>query len=231
MVKNKRILGTRELLNFIYELMVPANIDEFDITSSSIDYIDAMLPNMIFNSKERGALLKLISIETPLGLRHEKLDQLIVTLNIASDLKHILRQYFDDSTCEIIGGILGNIYSLNDVSEGLRQKYIDTIIRFAYILGNEAIQDIFKDNTYNDYMKYLYYYNCGIGKEYKRMFDEVEDAIYKWNGSPKKYYIYLNEKLENFNVAEYLKIKATTKRECVKSLVVNVLRDLKIILP
>ena len=212
MVKNKRILGTRELLNFIYELIVPANIDEFDITSSSIDYIDAMLPNMIFNSKERGALLKLISIETPLGLRHEKLDQLIVTLNIASDLKHILRQYFDDSTCEIIGGILGNIYSLNDVSEGLRQKYIDTIIRFAYILGNEAIQDIFKDNTYNDYMKYLYYYNCGIGKEYKRMFDEVEDAIYKWNGSPKKYYIYLNEKLENFNVAEYLKIKATTKK-------------------
>lgn len=212
MVKNKRILGTRELLNFIYELIVPANIDEFDITSSSIDYIDAILPNMIFNSKERGALLKLISIENPLGLRHEKLDQLIVTLNIASNLKHILSQYFDDSTCEIIEVILGDIYSLNDVSEALRQKYIDTIIRFAYILGNEAIQEIFEDSAYNDYMKYLYYYNCGMGKEYKIMFDEVENAIYKWNGSPKKHYIYLNEKLENFNVAEQLKIKATNKK-------------------
>ena len=98
------------------------------------------------------------------------------------------------------------------MSEALRQKYIDTIIRFAYILGNETIQDIFEDNAYSDYMKYLYYYNCGMGKEYKIMFDEVENAICKWNGSPKKHYIYLNEKLENFNVAEQLKIKATNKK-------------------
>ena len=70
-------------------------------------------------------------------------------------------------------------------------------------------------------MKYLYYYNCGIGKEYKRMFYEVEDAIYKWNGSPKKHYIYLNEKLENFNVAEQLKIKATNKKGMCEKLALS----------
>ena len=63
-------------------------------------------------------------------------------------------------------------------------------------------------------MTYLYYFNCGRPTSYKVMFEEVKEAIYNWNDYYKDNYIYLNEKLQHFKVAEKLDLKLSKKGAC-----------------
>lgn len=203
-VKNKKILGTRELLNFIYELLVPTNIDGFDMASSSMDYINSVLPNTLFASQERGNLLKSINKEDPLKLRNEEIDKLLIKLNISSDVKSVLNEYFDGEIIEIVEFILVEIDNLDEITDSTKQDIIDTIIRLLYLTSDEKLSEFFEDEAYVKFMKYLYYFNCGKIGEYKDLFEEVRKSIINLNGSPKDKYIYLNEELQNFKVAEPL---------------------------
>lgn len=207
MVKYKRIIGTRELLNFIYELLVPANIDEFDMTSSDIECARALLPNILFSSSERGPLLKLISKEDPIRIRDEKLDSILIKLNITSDLNEILDEYIDGERIDKLYSILADIKNLTLISNDFKQELIDIIIRSLYLIGNSDIKYIFIDESYKKFMKYLYYFNSGDIKGYKDMFKEVEDAIFNWNGYLRAGYIYLNEDLKRFKFAKRLELK------------------------
>lgn len=212
LVKSKILPGTREILNFIYEIMVPSNIDDFDLSSMSLDYIDSLMPNILFSSRERGVLLKSTSNEDPLKIRHEKLDELIIRLNISDSLESVLVDYMENEQIEMLKSILGGIENINLISDTYKQDIIETLIRFMYLSGKDNIIKTFEDKAYINYMKYLYYYNTGNLREYKKLFDETKDAVFNWNGSPKSNYIYLDEKYEKFKVAEQLKIKRSTKK-------------------
>ena len=208
-VKNKKILSTREVLNFIYELIVPANFEEYNMYSSSVDFLPALLPNILFSSTEKGLILKEISKDDPLKIRNKELDQILVKLNMSDNLIDVLKEYIDDDN--IIDLIVGENLNLFSIQNNTKQKVINTIIRFIFILGKDNVKMIFKDEIYDKYMKYLYFYNNGQFKSYKGLFEEVKSAVYNWNASPKNNYVYLNEKLDMFNVAERLNIKASSK--------------------
>ena len=214
MVKHKKIIGTRELLNFIYEILVPANIENFDMGSSTIDYINSLIPNLLFNSLDRGMILNIINKEDILKLRDEKVDEMLIKLNIASDISLVMKEYLDEENLGILDLILGDIKNLNLLTDSVKQDIVETIIRLLYLIGNDSISNVFKDSRFNDFMIYLYYFNIGQPKYYKKLFEEVKAAIFNWNDSPKDNYIYLNERLENFKVSEKLDLKLTKKGAC-----------------
>lgn len=214
MVKYKKLLGTREILNFIYEILVPANIEEFDMGSSVIDYLCSLLPNLLFNSLDRGLLLNIMNKEDVLKIRDEKIDELLIRLNISSDLIAVLGEYIDSDRLEVVQLILGDIINLNLLSETIKQDVVDTIIRMLRLIGNETMLEVFKDRAFEKYMIYLYNFNIGKLKDYKELFEEVREAVFNWNGYPKDKYIYLNEKLQNFKVAENLNLAFSKKGTC-----------------
>lgn len=217
-VKNKKILGTRELLNFVYELMVPPIIE--DDSRSIINILkemDNLLPNLIFNSDNRGELLRIISKNDPIRIRHKNLDKLLIKLNIVNDIIPVLEEYFNKDICMTLKELFKGITNLNDLSANEKEKVIETIIRLLALSCNDEISYIFEDEAYNSFMKYLYYYNKGEMLKYKAIFEEVKTAIYKWNGSPKSKYIYLNKNLSNFKIAEELDFKAHRTGSCPKN--------------
>lgn len=213
-VKHKKLISTRELFNFIYEILVPANIEEFDITSSSIDYLETLLPNLIFNSIERGSLINAISKEDVINIRHEQIDNLLINLNINNHLLEVLREYVDINSNSLIDKLFRDIEDINYLTESVKNSVVNTIIRLLYFIGNDKIRNIFDDLTFKEYMTYLYYFNCGQHANYKRMFEEVKQAVYNWNNNYKDNYIYLNEKLQHFKVAEKLDLKPSKKGSC-----------------
>lgn len=213
-VKYKKLISTRELFNFIYEILVPSNVEEFDITSSSIDYLENLLPNLIFNSIDRGALINVISREDVINVRHEQIDNLLISLNINNNLLEVLREYIDSNSTDLVSKLFRDIENINDLTEAVRNNVINTIIRLLYFIGNNQIRNIFNDLTFKEYMTYLYYFNCGRPTSYKVMFEEVKEAIYNWNDYYKDNYIYLNEKLQHFKVAEKLDLKLSKKGAC-----------------
>lgn len=215
-VKYKKIVATREILNFIYEILVPADLENFDMASTEADYSKVLLPNILFGCKERGELLKAISLEDPLKYRDEKIDNLLIRLNIESNPIKVLENYIDNEEIKPLNNILNYVDDFHSVNENLKQEIIDLIIRSLYLVGNSEIKSIFEESAYKDYMRYLYYYNIGNVKSYIPMFEEVKSAVFKWNGSPGGDYIYLNENIENYKIAEKLEFEETDEAAICK---------------
>ena len=49
-VEYKKIISTRDLLNFIYELIVPPELIKYAQNDNVSDFVDYLLPNMLFNN-------------------------------------------------------------------------------------------------------------------------------------------------------------------------------------
>lgn len=217
-VKDKKILGTRELLNFIYELMVPAVVEDDRVSIIDIlKEVDNLLPNLIFNCGVRGELLRIISKNDPIKIRHKDIDKLLIQLNIVEDIIPVLKQYFNEDICIILEEMFKDITNLNELSHGDKEKIIETIIRLLALAGNKEISYVFEDQAYKEFMKYLYYFNKGEASGYLAIFKEVKDAIYKWNGSPKDKYVFLNKNLYDFKVAEEIDFNPHHAGSCPKN--------------
>ena len=204
-IKFKRIVSTRELLNFIYEIIVPPVIKEYDEIDEVYDYMEEILPNLIYTTSERSPLLKIIAMHDPIHLRDEILDDFLIRLNMANDLSAVIKEYLIecDETAAFIKSI-GN----NPISEfrGNEEMIIKTIIRYSSILGIDDIKHVFTRKSYREFIHYLHVYNVHDKGGFKELFEKVKGAVFRWKGSPKKNYI-LIEELSNFNIAEKIDLK------------------------
>lgn len=205
LVKSKKILSTRDLLIFIYDLLVPSKFEKNEIN------LEDLIPNKIFISKESGEFLKIISDEDPINLRSDYIDKLLITLNTAKNTEMFMQYYFDKEILEKFDRVF-NEYKKLDIHSNDSFKII---IRFVFMIGkNEYIN---KDVYYDKYVEYLYFYNKGELSKYKDLFKKVKYLIYNWNGYAGDNYIYLNKYLNKFNIAEKVYIKESKKGSCPKN--------------
>lgn len=204
-IKFKRIVSTRELLNFIYEIIVPPIIKEYDEIDEVYDYMEEILPNLIYTTSERSPLLKIIAMHDPLHLRHEILDDFLIKLNMAYNLSDVIKEYLIE--CEETTAFIESIGN-NHISEfrGNEEMIINTIVRYSSILGINEIKHIFTRNSYREFTYYLFVYNTYDKGGFKELFEKVRSAVFRWKGSLKKNYI-LIEELSNFNIAERIDLK------------------------
>ncbi|MCQ2737843.1 MAG: DNA phosphorothioation-dependent restriction protein DptF, partial [archaeon] len=188
-IKYRKIVSTRDLLNFIYELIVPPEIEDYDNFTNIEDFLNYLLPNMIFNSPERSNLLRLFSQFDPTLIRKEELDNFIIDLNINEDLKSVVSKYFDLSKLAFLEDYIDELGSLYEFDPSKKKEIISTIIRFALFYGKPSIKKNFVDETYLNFLKYLHAYNVQNTSEYKGLFKDIKDAICMWRGYPKKNYL------------------------------------------
>ena len=204
-IKFKRIVSTRELLNFIYEIIVPPVINEYKAIDEVYDYMEEILPNLIYTTSERSPLLKIIAMHDPIHLREEILDDFLIKLNMTNDLTTVIKEYLME--CDETNAFIESIGN-NNISEfrGNEDMIISTIIRYSSILGSDEIKHIFTQDSYREFTHYLYVYNTHDKNGFKDLFEKVKGAVFRWKGSPKKNYI-LIEELSNFNIAERIDLK------------------------
>ena len=187
-IKFKRIVSTRELLNFIYEIIVPPVIKEYDDIDEVYDYMEEILPNLIYTTSERSPLLKIIAMHDSIHLRHEILDDFLIKLNMANDLSVVIKEYLIE--CDETTAFIESI-GHNPISEfrGNEEMIINTIIRYSSILGIDDIKYIFTRDSFREFVHYLYVYNTHNKGGFKELFEKVKGAVFRWKGSPKKNYI------------------------------------------
>lgn len=205
LVKSKKILSTRDLLIFIYDLLVPSKFEKNKITLLDL------IPNKIFISRESGEFLKIISYEDPINLRSSYLDKLLITLNTANNIEMFLETYFDKEILEQFDRVFEIYKELNRYSNDAFQ----IIIRFVFMIGKN--EDINKDIYYDKYVQDLYFFNKGELSQYKDLFKKVKFLVYNWNGFAGDNYIYLNKYLNKFNIAEKVYIKESKKGSCSRN--------------
>lgn len=216
-IKDKIIISTRALINFIYELIVP--ISYIDINSPTFKsdilkftnstYIKSLLPNIIFNHRELSFIFESLSGLDPLDIRNPKVDNFIIEFTNSTDFLYYFKEYIDFPE--------GYINKISKISfeetkdEKIRDELLKLFIRSYYMIG---IGDLFalQDIVYEDYMKNIYFWNKGDKHKLKNLYNIVKSGILKWNGESEKdqINIFMGKNQIKFKISQNIELKPNT---------------------
>ncbi|KOC36213.1 DNA phosphorothioation-dependent restriction protein DptF, partial [Clostridium botulinum] len=216
-IKDKIIISTRALLNFMYELIIPRSyidinspIFKTDIANlNNLYYIKALMPNILFNHKELSFIFESLNRLDPLNVRNEKVDDFIIEFNNASDVLYYFKMYIDYPKDYL--SKIENIDFSDTEDKSIRYELLKLFIRSYYICGKEDIFSL-KDLVYENYMKNLYFWNRGDKPKLKTLYDNVKNGIIKWNGEAEKdqINIFVGKNQIKYKVSEELELKVDT---------------------
>lgn len=196
-VKDKLIVSTRSILNFVYDFIVNTKLDnknneelnEYIQKISCEEFIECMFVSNLYNHKELSQILYSINKIDPINSTSENLDNVIIKLNITEDMSGIFKTYLQlsgDSYLDLLMSksevIEGEINKLKTKTEKqiLKDELINMFIRLHIFISEDELD--LDDKTYISYMKSLYSWNKGDIRKLTNLYKDVQEAIYNWNG-------------------------------------------------
>lgn len=202
---NKKIISIREIFNFIYEILVPANIkDKHYVMDDLNTYSDDLLPVLLFNTKNRSGLLNGISQFNPFNARNDFVDDFLISLN-SMDLDKLYYEYFDDyKELSFIDEFIKDGYDSLDRRE--LETIKENLLYFALFFGKESFKKGFGDKSYDEFIENLGYYHDNNHIGLFKLFKKVKNAIFKWKGEIRQN-ILLIDQLDNFKIGKEVKIE------------------------
>ncbi|SKC77564.1 DNA phosphorothioation-dependent restriction protein DptF [Maledivibacter halophilus] len=217
-IKNKIIISTRALLNFLYEIIVSRSF--IDASSPNVknkianinakNYIKSLTFNILFNHKELSFIFKSLNSLDPLNIRNSEVDEFIIEFINADDVM----EYFDKYLAYPQGYIdkIRNQELSKKEDEELRHELLKLFIRSYNFCGVGNLFSL-KDQLYEEYIKRLYDWNRGNKAELKILYDSIKEAILKWNGESEKdsINIFLGKHQMKYKVSERIELIADTK--------------------
>lgn len=196
-VKDKLIVSTRSLLNFIYDFIVNTELDnknneELKVYIDKISceqFIKCIFVSNLFEHRELSQILNSLNKIDPINSISEDLDNIIIKLNITEDIAGVFNSYLNIDG----NNYLESLMSKNDVIEDEKMKLktkteqnylidslINMFIRLNIFIPRENLN--LNDKIYLEYMKNLYYWNIGDIDNLENLYSDVKVAIYNWNG-------------------------------------------------
>ena len=188
MVKEKIFISTRAFYNFIYEIIVP--VTEITQSQSNFDLIQNSLPNLLFAHPDRSQLLKALSELDPLKNRSSEKDEMITEFLLSQDKQGFINNKFAD---EDQNSWIPNIAGIG------KENYLE--ITKLLIRQTSLLSDYESNESYRDFINYLYAYYTGDGDKIGVLFDMLKDVVFSWNGSPMDGYIFTGSTNKEFNIA------------------------------
>lgn len=214
-IKNKIIISTRALLNFMYELLIARSY--VDINSpmfkqniaklNKVDYIQALTPNIVFNHKELSFIFEGLNTLDPLNVRNSGVDRFIIEFNNSDKIIPYFNEYIDFPK-----GYLDKLdnFKIEDTEDkNIRSELLKLFIRSYYICGRGELLNL-KDEIYEKYIMNLYYWNKGEKSKLKELYNEVKNGIVGWNGEAEKNHIniFLGQNQVKYKISSELDLKA-----------------------
>ena len=198
-LKQKLIISTRSLLNFIFDILVSYEMDELLNTGKTHqlenlkikNFIGNITPTIIFERQDASNILEAFQQLDPLNNRTEELDNLLIRLSTAGDVasifqKHImlehlsyLKQFFTPDLFEAL--------NRNKV---LRENLSKLFVRLYMFCPTEE-RSTLDDPTYRRYVQDLFFSNIEDKNQLQPIYTDVKEAIYKWHGECEKNHISL----------------------------------------
>ncbi|GIP52562.1 DNA phosphorothioation-dependent restriction protein DptF [Paenibacillus vini] len=194
MIKEKLIISTRGLLDFIYNILVPASMENMDhlLIKKFIqeldfrDYTSSLLPFQLFEKKDASSIHQAIHQINPTRIRTEKMDQYFIEFKSRKDGAYLFSKYIDINRLPYFAKSFLNNSPWRNPEGKEQQIYRKSLIKlfvYLYYLIPKTEHSSFTDSTYQQFMKYLYYWNKREWSKLAKLYrDDVREAIYKWNG-------------------------------------------------
>lgn len=200
---NKKFLSTRELLNFIYDIIVyQEDVGEYDQEKLS-DYVEMLLPCLIYKTVNKSELLAILSKNTPFDIRNEFIDNYLISLNTL-DLDYVFDKYFDksDELDKFVHFISTDYYE--NLTKKEKEDFASNLIYFAPFFGNSNFKENVVNSVYSEFIEDLYYYNFNQGSLHN-LFRKLRKAILAWKGFSKSNWVIIDS-LKDFTISKELEI-------------------------
>ena len=206
-IQDKMILTTREILNFIYDILVANNFSFskfqklIDDASFLKEYMKQITPSLLFASSDVTPLMNMIRKYDPLLVRSEKADEIAIAYYVSSDISKEISQILDEVPYKNILSDQGMIQKLND-DKVLRSQLFNLVVRIDSI---EKKTD--SDPIYKDYIRNLYMFNAGKGKKLGSLYGMIEGGVTQWCGRDQDDNLCLDDKHHGFSIYESVKFE------------------------
>lgn len=208
-IQDKVILTTREILNFIYDILVAQNFSLTKFQRLLIDdaaylkeFMKQITPALIFDSADVTVLMNMLKKYDPLLNRLEKADEAAISYYVSSDVTDDIHRIFDNTSYKAIMCDSTMLEKLND-DKILKADAFILMVRIQAIdegsIGNEV---------YRKYLSDLYFYNAGTGKKLGSLYSMVEKAAKQWCGCDEDDNLCLDDKHKGFLIYEKVDFKA-----------------------
>lgn len=201
-IQDKMILTTREILNFIYDIVVAQNfsITKFqkliDDSSYLKEFMKQITPALIFDSNDVTPLMNTIKKYDPLLVRSEKADEIAIAYYVSANISKEISGVIDNLP---YGGVLNDcnmMQKLND-DKVLRSQLFNLIVRAENIESNQE-----NDFVYQNYIRDLYMFNAGKAKKLGNLYSKVETGVTQWCGSDQDSNLCLDDSHNGFSLYE-----------------------------
>lgn len=181
-VKFKLIISIRDLLDFIYNLLVPSelaslsgpHIKQLYASGKHPEVMPNVLYNILFDNQGRSELFDSVQLLDPVRYRSAALDDLIFRISSTDDPD----QLFTDHELEVIP------YAHHAPLLAERKALlVKTFIRSLYLNNTGFFEGELK--YFHQFSHYLYCYYSGDLSGLKPLYRDMIKAIYYWNGNSK----------------------------------------------
>ncbi len=179
-LKKKIVLTTREMLNYFYDIVVPQDFSYSSLgnlfgTERILEYfIKGMTPNLIFDQQGVSSLMDAARENDPVLFRNEDNDNFAVKYYVSSDVSEIMKETLENTPYITIFSDCDVIKTVNE-DKDIKGMVFSTVIRLNAMKNN-----LFHDDVYKEFVKYLYYFNDGKAKKLAGLYNSVQQAMLQW---------------------------------------------------
>lgn len=213
-IENKIIISTRALINFMYELIVPVayiDINSVDLKNNisnlnNNDYINSLMPNIIFEHKQLSFIFESLSQLDPLNIRNEDIDNFILEFNNSSNILSYFDTHIDYPENYLLK--VCNVDFKETQDNKIKIILLKLFIRSYYICAKSNLFNL-EDSIYNEFVKGIYNWNKGNKIELKNLYEDVKNSILKWQGEADegKINIFIGQNQAKYKISEELELK------------------------
>lgn len=208
-VQDKMVLTTREILNFVFDILVSNNFSFskfqklIDDSSFLKEYMKQITPSLLYDSNDVTPLMNMIRKYDPLLVRSEKADEIAIAYYVSSDIPNEIK---DELVDVAYGSIILDPNMLQKINSDkvLSSQLFNLSVRISAIERQD-----YTDIVYQDFVRNLYTYNAGKGKKLGPLYSMIENAVIQWCGKDQDDNLCLDDRHKGFTLYENVKFDAS----------------------
>ena len=208
-IKDKEVLTTREILNYIYDIVVPQGFQENSIVSKSIiddlflnEYIKDITPMLMYEYQDVSNLMNKVKRYDPVLCRSQSADKDTILYYVTSDVSDFVTNIVKNTPYnEILGK--KNVMEKINKNKNLKLLMFNVITRIQ-VMKKELVPEV----SYSKFVRSLYFYNAGIGIQMRPVYNLVNNAVRQWCGYEDDDNICLKEMSNGISLYENIRFNA-----------------------